>query len=281
MKTPYRVQFEAKKNRMKLRAGDVLREAGRVFMLTGAIVALTALFIAAFDFTLRFPYLGVRETVVRGCKELTEKEILSLAGIRSSPNIFGVNLDAMARRIGANPWIRDVTIGRELPNRLVIVIRERTPVALLEKKKDLFLLDENGTPFKRMEPGEGNDLPVLTGCVREDRIEEPLLKSALSLLKILARTQDFPPIGTVSEIHGNETFGLSLFTDRGLCLQVGFDGYEGKLKRLAPVMEDLDRKNLRSAFLLIDLNDPAKINVERRNILAPAGPAGKGKGFRM
>jgi hypothetical protein len=132
-----------------------------------------------------------------------------------------------------------------------------------------------------MEPGEGNDLPVLTGCVREDRIEEPLLKSALSLLKILARTQDFPPIGTVSEIHGNETFGLSLFTDRGLCLQVGFDGYEGKLKRLAPVMEDLDRKNLRSAFLLIDLNDPAKINVERRNILAPAGPAGKGKGFRM
>lgn len=281
MKTSYRLQFEAKKNRLKRRAGDVLLETGRALLLTGAIVAVTALLIAAFDFTLRSPHLGVRETVVRGCKELTEKEVLSLAGIRSSPNVLGVNLEAMARRIRANPWIREVSIGRELPNRLVIVIRERTPVALLEKQKEMFLLDENGAPFKKLEPGEGNDLPVLTGCVREGRIDEPLLKSALALLKILAGTKDGPPIGTVSEIHGNETFGLSLFTDRGLCLQVGFDGYEGKLKRLAPVMEDLDRKNMRSAFLMIDLNDPAKINVERRNILAPAGPAAKGKGYRM
>jgi hypothetical protein len=49
-------------------------------------------------------------------------------------------------------------------------------------------------------------------------------------------------------------------------------------------MADLDRKNLKTGFLLIDLSDPAKINVQRRNVLEPAGPrkpAGAGKGFRI
>lgn len=281
MKASYRQQWEANKNRLKRRAGDVLRETGRAILLTGAVAGAAFVLLAAFDLMIRSPFFSVRETVVRGCKELTEKDIVALAAVRSAPNILSLNLEAMARRIRANPWIRQVSIGREFPGRLVIVIQERKPVALLEKGNALFLLDDDGTPFKKLEAGEVNDLPVLTGLVRTDRVDEALLKSALALLNTLAAAKDAPPIGVVSEIHGNETFGLSLFTDTGLCLQLGFDGYETKLKRLAPVMEDLDKKNLKSAFLLIDLNDPAKINVQRRNIMEPAGPAGKGKGYRM
>ena len=131
-------------------------------------------------------------------------------------------------------------------------------------------------------PGREADLPVLTGCVRGGIIDEALVKKSLALLNDLAADKDGPEIGKVSEIHGNETFGFSLFTDTGLCLQLGFDGYENKLKRLIPVMADLDRKNLKTGFLLIDLSNPAKINVQRRNILEPAAePAGAGKGYRM
>ena len=278
MKTSYRQQWEAKKNRLKRRAGDVLRETGRAILLTGAVAVVAIVFLAAFDFMIRSPFFSVRETVVRGCKELTEKDIIALAAVRSAPNILSLNIEAMARRIRVNPWIRHVSVGREFPGRLVIVIQERKPVALLEKGNALYLLDNDGTPFKKLEAGEVNDLPVLTGLIRAGRVDEALLKSVLALLNTLAAAKDVPPIGVVSEIHGNETFGLSLFTDAGLCLQLGFDGYETKLKRLTPVMEDLDKKNLKSAFLLIDLNDPAKINVQKRNIMEPAGPAGKGKG---
>jgi len=103
-------------------------------------------------------------------------------------------------------------------------------------------------------------------------------------LNYLAGSNGTPAIGTVSEVHGNETFGLSLFTDTGLCLQLGFDGFESKFQRLTPVMADLDRKNMKAGFLLIDLSDPAKVNVQQRNLLAPSGPALKaraGKGHRM
>lgn len=284
MKKPFHMQLEAKKNRLRRRAGEVLREIGRVILLTGAIVFITAALVIGYDRILRSPDLRVRDTVVKGCQELTEKEILTLASVRSSANLLTINRDAIARRIRANPWVREVFVGREFPGRLVIVVQERKAVALLERDEGLYLVDGEGTPFKKLETGEESDLPVLTGCVRGGILDGALVKKSLALLNDLAGIRDGPEIGKVSEIHGNETFGLSLFADTGLCLQLGFDGYENKLKRLTSVMADLDRKNLRTGFLLIDLSNPAKISVQRRNIPEPAGPgkpAGAGKGFRL
>jgi cell division protein FtsQ len=284
MKNPFRLQLEVKKNRLRRRAGEVLREIGGVIFLTGAIVFVTATLLIGYDQILLSPHLRVRETVVKGCKELTEKDILSLAAVRSPANLLTINRDAVARRIRTNPWVQEVFVGREFPDRLVIWIQERKAVALIEKENGLYLVDGEGAPFKRLETGEESDLPVLTGFIREGIVDEGLVKKSLTLLGDIKGIKDGPEIGMVSEIHGNETFGLSLFTDTGLCLQLGFDGYENKLKRLTPVMADLDRKNLKTGFLLIDLNDPAKINVQRRGILEPVGPkrpAGAGKGFRM
>ena len=284
MKKGFRQQLEAKKHRARRHAGGVIRELGRVVLLTGAIAAVAASLLIGYDWIIRSPYLAVRETVVRGCKELTEKEILTLAAVRPSANIFAVNPDAIARRIRSNPWISEVFVGREFPDRLVIVVRERTAVALLQREGGLYLLDRDGAPFKKLESGDEANLPVLTGFVSGGRINEPLVKQSIALLNYLAGSNDTPAIGAVSEVHGNETFGLSLFTDTGLCLQVGFDGFESKFQRLTPVMADLDRKNLKVGFLLIDLSDPAKVNVQQRNILPPAGPSGAaraGKGHRM
>jgi cell division protein FtsQ len=284
MKKGFRQQLEAKKHRARRRAGEVVRETGRGILLTAAIITVTVALLIGYDWVIRCPYLAVRETVVRGCKELTEKEILTLAAIRPSPNILALNPDAITRRIRANPWIREVFIGREFPDRLVIVVRERTAVALLQREEGLFLLDSDGSPFKKLEPGDEANLPVLTGFVNGGRTDQALVKKSIELLAYLAGAKGTPAIGAVSEVHGNETFGLSLFTDTGLCLQLGFDGFESKFQRLTPVMADLGRKNLNVGFLLIDLSDPAKVNVQQRNLLTPAGPAstaGAGKGYRM
>ena len=258
-----------------------MREAGRAILLTGAIAVVAVALLAGYDWMIRSPHLRVRETVIRGCKELTEKDILTLAALRPASNILMLNLEATARRIEANPWIKSVSVGREFPDRLVIVIRERKAVALLQKETGLYLLDSEGVPFKKLESSEESDLPVLTGCVPGGRTDEALVRKSLALLNDLAGAKGIPAIGAAAEIHANENFGLSLFTDTGLCLKLGFDGYENKLKRLTPVMVDLDQRNLKSGFLLIDLSDPAKVNVQRRNILGPAGPVGGGKNYRM
>jgi hypothetical protein len=45
-------------------------------------------------------------------------------------------------------------------------------------------------------------------------------------------------------------------------------------------MADLERRNMKLGFLLIDLKDPAKITVQRKNVSGPVIPAGPKKGYR-
>src|SRR3989304_2897593 len=106
-----------------------------------------------------------------------------------------------------------------------------------------------------------------------------LLKKTIGLLKHLTVSKSFPAINVVSEINASEVSGLSLFTDNGFCLKLGFDNYEGKLKRLLPVVTALNKKNIEQQFLNIDLRDTDKIHVERRSILKPAERKGTKKGF--
>lgn len=284
MKKASWLRWEARKNRIRRNAGGVVLEIGQAGLLTAAIVFVTAILLALYDCVLHTPQLGVREIVVKGCKELTEKEILALAAIRPQANLLTVNLDAAARRVLSNPWIREVSIGREFPDRLVILLKERKAVALLQNEGQMQLLDEEGKAFKTLEPGDDGNLPTLTGCVQGGKTDQALVKQSLALLSHLAGRKDAPDLGAVSEIHGHQTFGLSVFTDAGLCLQLGFDGYEEKINRLSPVMADLDRKNLKRGFLLIDLSEPGKINVQQRSVLAPPGQEGTakpGKRYRM
>ena len=76
---------------------------------------------------------------------MTEKDILTLAAIRPSPNILAsLNPDAITRRTGSNPGSGRSSSGREFPDRLVIVVRERKAVALLQREAGrLDLLDSD------------------------------------------------------------------------------------------------------------------------------------------
>jgi len=90
-----------------------------------------------------------------------------------------------------------------------------------------------------------------------------------------------PALDSVSEIQGNEVSGLSVFTDNGLCLVLGIDDYRTKLKRLSPILEELDRRQQKEGFLRIDLRNPLKVTVSRRNIPAPQGPANPQQEYKL
>jgi len=280
MKNRFKTRLETRKNRFKRHGKNILTEISKAVILVVVVFAITAAMIQGYHYIVSCSYFHIKETIVRGCKELTEKDVLALAAIKPFQSLLAINPDAVIKRISSSPWIKDVYVGRELPNRLVIEIRERTAVALVKKDSGFYMLDPEGIPFKKLQNSDETDLPVLSGYYTEARTDTELLAKSLELLKFLSTVKDFPAINRVSEINGHEVFGFSIYTDSGLCLQLGFDNYENKLKRLAPVMDDLDRRNLKPGFLLIDLSDPTKITVQRKNVLGPAAPAGSKKEFR-
>jgi cell division protein FtsQ len=279
MKNPVKSRLEAKKYRLQRRSKHILHELFRTALLLGVISIVGAIMIFGYNFTVSSPYFQIKEVIVRGCKELTEKEILSYAAIKPSQNLLAINLGTISRRIESNPWVKEVSIGREFPNRLIIDLQERTAVALVKRENGFNLLDLDGVAFKKLEKNDEVDIPVLNGCYSDDN-DSALFTKSLELLRYLSASKEFPTIRNIAEIHGHEVFGLSLFTDSGLCIRLGFDSYENKLKRLNTVMADLERRNMKLGFLVIDLNDPAKIAVQKKNVLSPAIPIGSKKGLR-
>lgn len=263
----------AAKYRLKRRSENIWRDTVTAFLSLTVIAGLSSVLIYTYNFVLSTPYLQTSEVTVRGCKELTERDVLSLAAIEPSRNLLVVNVEDVEKRIRTNPWVKQVSVGREYPDRVVIEIRERKPVALLKQETAFYLLDMEGVMFKKLESNDEMDLPVLTGFFSKGKMDRPLLDKTLVLLQYLATTQEFPNIKAVSEIHGHERLGLSLFTNTGLCVLLGFDNYDNKFKRLPMIMADLDRRNQKSGFMQIDLSDPVKVTVQQRNILVPSETA--------
>jgi cell division protein FtsQ len=283
-KDPPRLNTGVKKNRLRRHAGDIASEIGASVLLVLSIVIVTSTLLICCDRVLRSSFFSVRETVVKGCREITEKDVLSLARVSSRASLLTINEETIVRRIKENPWAKDVLVGREFPDRLVIWVQERGAVALLEKENMLHLVDNKGEIFKKLAADEKADLPVLTGFFSGDVLNTELLSKSLILLNRLQGAKETPDIGTVSEVHGDDIFGFSLFTNKGLCLQLGFDGYETKMKSLSGVLEDMERKSLKANFMVIDLSNPEKINVQPRAVLQPEKPGMptvKGKGLRI
>lgn len=269
MDSSLRDRLMTKRNRFRRHLGPGLLDALKAMGVAAAVFVISASMVYAYSFIITLPYFRVRETVVRGCKELTEKDIMSLVNQKPARNLLAANTEAIRVRVKQNPWVRSVYVGRELPDRLVVQIHERTAVAIIKQREEMFLLDGEGVAFKRRDHVDDADMPVLTGFYKDGALDRVLLGKSLALLKQLEKWPNFPTINMVSEIHGDEVRGFSVYTDTGICLQMGFDSFENKLKRLAPVLADLEMKNLKSSYLDIDLSDPAKIVVKRSNIMGP------------
>ncbi|MBW2560459.1 MAG: FtsQ-type POTRA domain-containing protein [Deltaproteobacteria bacterium] len=231
----------------------------------------------AYNFALCADYFQLKHITVSGCQRISEEKIKALAGISLPLNILTLNLEKMERAIEESPWVRNASVGREFPDRLVIEVTERSAVALLKKGNDLHIVDRNGVVFKKFETGDSADVPVLTGFYRDGDLQSDLLRKAFAFLDYLSGSDHFPRIWNVSEIYVDDVYDFSVVTDNHLFLNLGFEDYEKKLKRLRKVMADLVRRGLEGRTLSIDLVDSSRVVIQQGNAFSRKGPAGDRK----
>jgi len=73
----------------------------------------------------------------------TEEIAAALTPLRGR-HLLSLSLEDVEGRLTVNPWIKSAAIRKELPDRLVVEIEERLPVALLRQNGDLFYVDGDG-----------------------------------------------------------------------------------------------------------------------------------------
>jgi cell division protein FtsQ len=271
--------LKTKKNRIRRRFSNI---SGDFFTATGLLlvaVFLCSLFIYTYNFLVSRPYFQIKEISVRGLKELTEKDVLATAGIKPAQNLLAINTDAVIRRVSANQWVESIHVGRELPNKLVLEVKERTPLVLVKQDNDFCLMDAEGFVFKKLGKSDEVDLPIITGVDEKEDVKSQLLLATLNLLKTVSKSSQYAYLGTVSEVHVDNVFGLSLISSTGLYLKLGTTDFENKLKQLKLVLADLENRGMKNGYLCIDLSDDAKVTVQRKNVPDRKEPGSKGKQY--
>jgi cell division protein FtsQ len=271
--------LKTKKNRIRRRFTSISEDFFTATGLLFVTVVLSSLFVYAYNFLISRPYFQIKEISVRGLRELTEKDILASAGIKPAQNLLAINTDAVIHRVFANQWVQDVYIGRELPNKLVLEVKERTPLALVKQNNDFYLMDAEGFVFKKLGKSDEVDLPIITGVDEKGETKSQLLLSTLNLLKTVSKSSQYAYLGTISEVHVDPIFGLSLISNSGLYLKLGTADFENKLKQLKLVLADLENRGMKNGCLCIDLSDESKVTVQRKNVPQRLEQGNKGKQY--
>ena len=97
-------------------------------------------------------------------------------------SIFSVPLEERRRRLLAIDWVEDVSVSRIWPDRLLVRIRERKPVAFVLFRSGVLLIDAHGVLLDP--PAQAQfAFPVLSG-VREDETEDQRRERVRALLRL-------------------------------------------------------------------------------------------------
>ncbi len=124
---------------------------------------------------------------VRGNSVLTEQEVLELSGVVMGGNLLDVRISALEEAVAASPRVLRAQARRVLPDRVVVTLDEKRPVALVAAGGGVLEVTDDGVVLPAAAQTASVDLPVITGAVGdvEPGIDtlSPELTDALALLR--------------------------------------------------------------------------------------------------
>ena len=153
-----------------------------------AVVALTGIasyFLRNFALSSpRFELDSADDVQVTGNQFVSREEVANALGLPlhagSGPglNVFRLSLEAERKQVESIAWVRSAALMRILPNRLVVHVVERTPVAFANAGGHVSLVDSDGVLLDKPESASF-DFPVITGLESVANLDERRARIAL------------------------------------------------------------------------------------------------------
>ncbi len=183
--------------------------------------------------------LPVKHIVFIGNRHLTDDELRALAGVRANQSLLAISNKTVSQKLLKSPWIRSVSVRKELPDTLLLVMEEAVPFALLDMNSHLFLLDDKGKLLEELKGGSIPFLPVITGD--PFRESEGFLE-AIKLAKLMS-SKGFSSERDQIEIFAGKPHELTATID-GTIVKMGSGKYEEKLERLIAIEDELKNRGI-------------------------------------
>lgn len=209
----------------------------------------------------------VDQIVVQGNERLVEQQVEALSDIQIGINTFSLDLGLIGRKIEENSWVQQADVQRIFPRQVVISLKERQPVAIINLGY-LYYLDDQGEVFKVLGAKDSLDYPIITGF-NYDKAQGHDSEYAQKLRKIVAlladlRRRDVFSLAQVSEVHHEDSGGFSLFTlEGGVRIKLGYDEHSRKLDRLERIYAQLQPKLQMLDYIDLNVEEKVIVRIER------------------
>jgi cell division protein FtsQ len=198
----------------------------------------------------------VKTVRLEGRAETAPKEIGRMLGIQAGDLMLYVDVDEARARIEALPWVKSAEVRRVWPDKIVVRIQERRPVALWQMDGAVAVIDATGEPISGEDPARFAGLPLVVGKGAETQIG--------ALLALIATQPNLKLRVKAAVRVGERRWNLRLAN--GVEVRLPEEGAEAALAELSR----LERENnvLARDIKAIDLRFPDRFIVK----LPPGSP---------
>lgn len=107
---------------------------------------------------------GLQKVDVNGRNHTSAAAVLEAISATTDTPLFSLDLPHIRTNLTKLSWVEDARVERHFPNKLIVTLRERVPMALLQTDKGHQLIDASGALITDASADNFTHLPVISGA---------------------------------------------------------------------------------------------------------------------
>ena len=192
----------------------------------------------------RLSFFRVRRVEILGTRYTSPTELLDRLKVDTMRSVWDP-LDPLAARVRTHAQVESVTVRRRLPGTLVVQVKERHPVALVNGPGGLRAVDERGRRLPLDPSRTPVDAPVVTAAPRDTIVYHLLGAMQREAPALYARLSSIRAAGTDEIVLQIADLSVRAMTNVTLA----------RLGDIEPVQRDLMRRQVRAAEIDLRYRD--------------------------
>ncbi len=199
--------------------------------------------------------------LIQGMVYSSHSKVMRVFANDFGSSVFSFPLDERRRRLLAIDWVEDASVARVWPDRLIVRLRERKPVAFVFFRSGALLIDRHGVLLEQ--PLQARfSFPVLNG-VREDDTEDQRAEHVRAMLRV---QDDLGYLAKdVSEIDTTDPDDISIVAkagDRAVTLRLGDSNYAQRYQNFLSHFSEIEKHS--PGVKVFDLRLDDRITVKEK-----------------
>ncbi len=197
---------------------------------------------------------SLKDIKVEGNRFAKKSELLNLVKVEPSTSLLEFDTQKIAAQVQQHPLIQEASVSRSLPSSLVIKVREKEPLAILNNS-ELLALDEKGQPMPVHRNEMFFDYPIISNIntPEDDANENSDLNQIIAFLNFI-KAKHFGLYSEISELSYSKNSGIYFYLNEGtIPVILGNGDFQKKSTNLLEILTLLKTENRLSNIRYFDL----------------------------